>query len=95
MDTLLTVCIALCGLVSFVVVTTTHRASVGLAIVSWGSVLWIFGYVVLQLAKTDVGTIVTWTGTAEMDPVTVTLATIGVSLLLCMDKGKKRAKFKL
>lgn len=90
MDTLIMAVIAIAGVCSFVFCTLEQRASFALTLFSWcAAIPWLTIYAVRKLMSLNNVELVTWHGGAEIGPVTLILAVIGLSLLAV--GGKPRA----
>lgn len=82
MDTLILAVVALAGLCSYVFCTMRVKASFALALFSWlVAIPWLTVYSVRKLMTLDTVELVAWHGGAEMGPITLILAVIGLCLL--------------
>lgn len=91
MDSLLMASLALLGIGGFVLSTLMHRVSMGAGLLSWCvAVPWLAIYTVVTLWRTDAYSLFQWSGEAQMGPVTLILAVIGLSMFVCGGKSDVR-----
>jgi uncharacterized protein YebE (UPF0316 family) len=82
MDTLVLSIIALAGICAYVFCTMRMRASFSLSLFSWMvAIPWLTLYAVRNLMSLDNAQVISWQGNAEMGPITLILAVIGLSLV--------------
>lgn len=82
MDTLLLAIISLAGLCSYAFCTMRQRASFGLALFAWTVAMpWLAIYSVLTLWSIDNLDLFEWGGDAQIGPLTLIFAVLGISLL--------------